>query len=107
MDNTPRRELPVCGVWRPVAWCAALGLIGFLAGYTLEPGPLEDFPQVVNPYGVDNPILDAVGVAGAILASASMVASAVSLIVRMRRAGRAERQQIKWLAYGGALAVGS
>ena len=36
-----------------------------------------------------------------------MVASAVSLIVRMRRAGRVERQQIKWLAYGGALAVGA
>src|SRR5829696_6076875 len=93
--------------WRPVAWCAVLGPIGFLAGYTLEPGPLEDFPQIMNPYGVDSLILEAVAVAGAILASASMVACAVSLIVRMRRAGRAERQQIKWLAYGGALAVGA
>jgi chemotaxis receptor (MCP) glutamine deamidase CheD len=36
-----------------------------------------------------------------------MVASAVSLIVRMRRTGRMERQQIKWLAYGGALVVGA
>ena len=93
--------------WRPVAWCAAIGLIGFLAGYTLNPGPLEDFPQITNPYGVDSPILEAVAVAGAILASASMVASAVSLIVRMRRAGRVERQQIKWLAYGGAVVVGA
>src|SRR5215211_2015108 len=93
--------------WRPVAWCAVLGLIGFLAGYTLEPGPLEDFPRIMNPYGVDSLILEAVAVAGAILASASMVASAISLIVRMRRAGRAQRQQIKWLAYGGALVVGS
>ena len=93
--------------WRPVAWCAVLGLIGFLAGYTLNPGPLEDFPRIMNPYGVDSLILEAVAVAGAILASASMVASAISLIVRMRRAGRVERQQIKWLAYGGALAVGA
>ncbi len=93
--------------WRPVAWCAALGLIGFLAGYTLEPGPLEDFPQIMNPYGVDSLILEAVALAGAILASASMVASAISLLVRMRRVGRAQRQQIKWLAYGGALAVGA
>jgi hypothetical protein len=61
----------------------------------------------VNPYGVNSPILDAVAVAGTILASASMVASAVSLIVRMRRAGRVERQQIKWLAYGGAVVVGA
>jgi hypothetical protein len=93
--------------WRPVAWCAALGLIGFLAGFTLEAGPLEDFPQITNPYGVDSPILEAVAVAGAILAAASMVTSAVSLIVRMRRAGRAEHQQIKWLAYGGAVVVGT
>ena len=93
--------------WRPVAWCAAIGLIGFLAGYTLEAGPLDDFPQILNPYGVDSLILDVVAVTGAILASASMVASAVSLIVRMRRAERAERQQIKWLAYGGAIVVGA
>ena len=93
--------------WRPVAWCSVLGLIGFLAGYTLEPGPLEDFPRIMNPYGVDSLILEAVAVAGAILASASMVASAISLIVRMRRARRAERQQIKWLAYGGVLVVGA
>jgi hypothetical protein len=93
--------------WQPVAWCAAIGLIGFVAGTALQPGPLGDFPQIVNPYGVDSLILDAVAVTGAILASASMVASAVSLIVRMRRAGTVERQQIKWLAYGGALVVGS
>jgi hypothetical protein len=73
----------------------------------LEAGPLDDFPQILNPYGVDSLILDAVAVTGAILASASMVASAVSLIVRMRRAERAQRQQIKWLAYGGAIVVGA
>jgi hypothetical protein len=91
--------------WRPVAWCAALGVISFVAANVLEPGPLGDFPRITNPYGVDSPILDAVAVAGTILAGASMVASAVSLIVRMRRAGRAQRQQIKWLAYGGAVVV--
>jgi hypothetical protein len=93
--------------WRPVAWCTALGLIGLLAGQALGPGTLEDFPQITNPYGVDSPILDAIAVAGTILAAASMVASAISLIVRMRRAGTTERQQIKWLAYGGALVVGA
>src|SRR5215212_9776052 len=93
--------------WRPVAWCATLGVIGFVAGYALAVGPLEDFPQIMNPYGIDSPIVTMVGVVAAILASASMVASAVSLIVRLRRAGREERQQIKWLAYGGAVAVGA
>jgi len=93
--------------WRPVAWCAGVGIIGFIAGVALEPGPLEEFPQIVNPYGVDSAIVVVVGFAGVILAAASMVASAVSLIVRMRRAGRTERQQVKWLAYWGAVAVGA
>src|SRR5215204_6503426 len=93
--------------WRPVGWCAALGVISFVGGSALNPGPLEEFPRITNPYGVASPILGAVTIAGAILATASMVASAVSLIVRMRRAGRAQRQQIKWLAYGGAVAVGT
>jgi hypothetical protein len=92
--------------WRPVAWCAALGIIGFVAGLALQPGPLEDYPQITNPYGVDSPIL-LVGLAGALLGAASMVASAVSLIVRMRSAGSEQRQQIKWLAYAGAVIVGA
>jgi hypothetical protein len=41
------------------------------------------------------------------VAAGCMVASAVSLIVRLRRAGSVERQQIKWLAYGGAVVVGT
>ena len=98
--------------WRPVAWCAGIGIVGFIAGYALAPGPLEEYPQIVNPYGVDSPILifglsTIVGIAGTIVVVGSMVASAVSLIVRMRRAGTVERQQIKWLAYGGAVVVGT
>jgi hypothetical protein len=92
--------------WRPVAWCAALGIIGFVAGLALEPGPLEDYPQITNPYGVDSPVL-LVGLAAALLGAASMVASAVSLIIRMRRAGSEQRQQIKWLAYAGVVIVGA
>jgi hypothetical protein len=93
--------------WRPVAWLAGLGIIGFVLGYALDAGPLDDLPQIRNPYGVDSPVLRLVGVAAALVMVGSMVASAVSVIVRARRAGRVERQQIKWLAYGGALVVGT
>ncbi len=93
--------------WRPVAWCSGLGIAGFVVGLALEVGPLGDFPQIANPYGVDSPILGVVGVGGALLGGASMVASAISLIVRMRRVGSEQRQQIKWLAYGGAVVVGT
>ena len=93
--------------WRPVAWGVALGTAGAVAGYALEAGPLGDFPQIANPYGVEGPVVGMVGVAGSIVAAGSMVASAISLIVRLRRAGSVERQQIKWLAYGGAVMVGT
>ena len=92
--------------WRPVAWGVALGTAGGVVGYALRAGPLVDFPHIANPYGVDSPVVGMVGVAGSIVAAGSMVASAVSLIVRLRRAGSVERQQIKWLAYGGAVMVG-
>jgi hypothetical protein len=92
--------------WRPVAWGVALGTAGGVVGYALKAGPLVDFPHIANPYGVDSPVVGMVGVAGSIVAAGSMVASAVSLIVRLRHAGSVERQQIKWLAYGGAVMVG-
>jgi hypothetical protein len=92
--------------WRPVAWGVALGTAGGVVGNALKAGPLVDFPQIANPYGVDSSVVGMVGVAGSIVATCSMVASAVSLIVRHRRAGSEQRQQIKWLAYGGAVMVG-
>jgi hypothetical protein len=91
--------------WRPVAWLAALGIIGLVLNYALAAGPLEDFPMVVNPYGVDSLLVSVVGIAAHLVVVGSMVASAISLIVRARHAGRVERQQIKWLAYGGAVVV--
>jgi hypothetical protein len=93
--------------WRLVAWGVALGTAGGVVGNALKAGPLVDFPQIANPYGVDGPFVWVLGVAGSIVAAGSMVASAVSLIVRMRRAGSEQRQQIKWLAYGGAMVVGT
>jgi len=93
--------------WRPVAWGVALGTAGGVVGNALKAGPLVDFPQIANPYGVDGPFVWVLGVAGSIVAAGSMVASAVSLIVRMRRAGSEQRQQIKWLACGGAMVVGT
>ena len=92
--------------WRPVAWGVALGTAGAVVGYALRAGPLADFPQIANPYGVGGPLVGVVGVAGSIVAVGCMAASAASLVVRLRRAGSVERQQIKWLAYGGAVVVG-
>ena len=91
--------------WRPVAWGVALGVAGGVAGLALKAGPLTDFPQISNPYGVAGPVVGIVGVVGTIVAAGSMVASAVSLIVRLRRTRGEQRQQLKWLAYWGVVAV--
>ena len=91
--------------WRPVAWGVALGAAGGVAGLALKAGPLVDFPQISNPYGVDGPAVGIVWVVGSIVAAGSMVASAASLIVRLRRTRGEQRQQIKWLAYAGAVLV--
>jgi len=91
--------------WRPVAWGVALGTAGGVVGNALKAGPLVDFPQIANPYGVEGPIVGMVGIVGSIVAAGSMVASVVSLIVRLRRARSEQREQIKWLAYGGAVVV--
>jgi hypothetical protein len=91
--------------WRVVAWCAGFGIVGYSLNSALETGGLGDFPKISNPYGVDSPLVGMVGLAGVILAGCSTVASAVSLIVRMRRADSEQRQQIKWFAYGGVVVV--
>jgi hypothetical protein len=91
--------------WRHVAWGIALGAAGGVAGLALKAGPLVDFPQISNPYGVAGPVVGIVGVVGSIVAAGSMVASAVSLIFRLRRTRGEQRQQLKWLAYWGAVAV--
>lgn len=57
-----------------MAWCAALGAAGGVGGYALEAGPLVDFPQIANPYGVDSPIVGIVGVTASIVAAGCMVA---------------------------------
>jgi hypothetical protein len=56
---------------------------------------------------VDSPILEMATVAGGFVVVGSFVASAISLIVRARHASSEQRQQIKWIAYGGAVVVGA
>jgi hypothetical protein len=91
--------------WRPVAWCAALGIAGTFLTQGLTAGPLSDYPQVMNPYGVDSPVLDPLTGLALLLVAAGIAGSSASLIVRFRRARGELRQQIKWLAFAGAVAA--
>src|SRR5215211_740898 len=90
--------------WRPVAWCAAGGIVAVFVTQGLLAGHLEDHPQLMNPYGVESPALDALTVLAILLTLIGIAGSAASLILRFRRARGEQRQQLKWLAFAGAVA---
>jgi uncharacterized membrane protein SirB2 len=96
--------------WRPVVWFlvvfAAVATLGELA-----PGELDQYPTVENPLGVGGSageVLKGLKVVGeAFLAPLAFLASLASMVVRFRRAGGQERQQVKWVAYAAALMMAS
>ncbi len=85
--------------WRPVAWLIAGWYAATLIGPAFTPGPLRYFPSVSNPAGLT-------GVAGEAMLRLThaldplfglvLLAPMLSLILRFRRAGGIERQQLKW-----------
>jgi hypothetical protein len=90
--------------WRPVAWTAGVGIAATFVSGLLKPGPTEDHPQVRNLLGVDALWVDVLAGLGALLVLIGLIGSVAALIIRFRRARGAQRQQMKWLAYAGALA---
>lgn len=91
--------------WRPVAWAAAAGIAGTLATSWVAPGPLADFPELQNSYGIDSPLHGPLmGLAYSAL-FVGVLGSAASVVVRFRRGQQEQRQQIKWLAVAGAVAA--
>jgi hypothetical protein len=93
--------------WRWWAWVAAAAALLWLAGSVVDPAPLRpEFPQVGNPLAVPalSGPLDWLWVAGLVVLVALPVAAG-SLVLRFRRARGSERQQLRWLAWGAALAA--
>jgi hypothetical protein len=89
--------------WRWVAWCAGAGIAGVFITTGLAPGPLEDQPQLGNPYGIDTPLLEPLMGLSVLLLAIGMVGSAASAVIRFRRAHGERRQQMKWLALAGTV----
>jgi hypothetical protein len=86
--------------WRLLAWVSGVAIFAFSVAEGFAPGPLENQGGVQNPFGLEGlPWLLVAGYASALLVPFCILASAVSLVLRYRRAGGEVRQQIKWVAF--------
>ena len=95
--------------WRPVAWAAGAGLVGWVLGNAFAPTIISASPATVpNPVGVTGAagkIFQVMAGGSAALIAATALAAVLSLVFRYRRAQAAERAQLRWLVYAGALTV--
>jgi signal transduction histidine kinase len=83
--------------WRVVVWAWAAGAVLAVPGWALNPRLGGDFVGDVNPYARDGFPAELLFGVGAALISAALIASVVALVVRLRRARGAERDQLKWV----------
>jgi hypothetical protein len=91
--------------WRPLAWVAASAVVVMALSLVLAPGTLEDFKTIENPYAMAGPVPGVLAALAGGLLLVGLVGAPLSLVLRFRSAGHEQRQQIKWLAWAGALAA--
>jgi signal transduction histidine kinase len=97
--------------WRFVAWGILGGLAIALIGYVLKPETLNGYRdfgvEIPNPSGIAamarvSPIIIAAGTLITLLSSALAI---VALRYRYKRSAGEQREQIRWLAFVGAIAL--
>jgi hypothetical protein len=88
--------------WRPFAWFSVLVVAVGTIMSAFSPGPILGL-TVPNPLGIEG-LPNVYEQLQALMFALIFVASA-SLLVRLHNARGVERQQIKWVAYAGALAA--
>ena len=95
--------------WRLVAWLLVAALACWIVSQAFAPGPLVNagYESVLNPYGISalGGVLGVLGTVCGLLLLGTLLASAISLLVRFRRSGGDERRQLEWVAYAGALVM--
>jgi signal transduction histidine kinase len=91
--------------WRKVEWIAVIAILVSIVAILFSPGDLSDsgYPNLRNPLGSEavKPILN-VGIALILLIPVTIIASALSMVLRFRRSRGNERLQMKWLAAAAA-----
>jgi hypothetical protein len=98
----PRGRLP-SPRWRPFAWLSVLLVAAGTIMAAFSPGPILSLVSIHNPLGIEG-LPNVYQQLQALMFTLIFVASA-SLVVRLLHARGVERQQIKWVAFAGALAA--
>ena len=92
--------------WRPLAWLSGAVILLLSVGVMLSPGPLVTLGEARNPFGIEGAEWLTAGAYVLLpLLPLCMLASALSLVLRYRRSGGEERQQIKWIAFAASVVV--
>jgi hypothetical protein len=95
--------------WRLVAAAAVAGVALFVAGAILSPGETGNDPGPIdNPVGlagVAGRVAMVVTISGLVLYAVSLLAALVCVVLRFRASRGVERQQLRWVAAGAAVAV--
>jgi hypothetical protein len=93
--------------WRPVAWLAGVAVIGIIAPTAMATWPFRGLRLLVDQLPATRSVQVALVISGvmAVMLVGVGFAAVVSLVVRLRRAGIVERQQLKWFVYACALSV--
>jgi hypothetical protein len=95
--------------WRLVVATTVAGVVMFVVGGSLSPGELTVGPVPIdNPFGlagVAGTVATMVTFTGLFLYAISLPAALVCLVLRFRGSHGVERQQLRWVAAGAAVAV--
>jgi hypothetical protein len=95
--------------WRVVAAAAVAGPLLFVVGALLIPGPTSDTPVPFdNPFGQPGLVGEAakvISATGLALHAVALLTALLCVIVRFRASRGVERQQLRWVATGAAIAV--
>ena len=91
--------------WWPIVWIATGAIVLGTVSFALMPGPLEGYPLVDNPFGIEaaRGAFELLLSVGALVIGVTLLAGIASLVVRYRRSWGAERQQLKWFTYAVAM----
>jgi hypothetical protein len=89
--------------WRPLAWLCGTVIAFVSVGVAFGPGPLQNLGGIQNPLVLLRPWMMSGFWVALPLLPLCMLASAFSLVLRYRRSGGEERQQIKWIAFAASV----